>query len=117
MSAKTMKMIRNILIAFTIVVGFLMWLALPNEIKNTPAFHLGTGASTSKYFGLPFLLLPFFSLLPKSMDKDVHTEDEEERKKIIETRKIEEGRYQVGIAFALMLVVIGVMGLGLLLQN
>lgn len=35
MNAKKMKRIRNTIMGATVIIGFLLWLAIPYEFKNT----------------------------------------------------------------------------------
>lgn len=114
MSTKTLKWIRNGLMAAAIVIGFLMWRALPDVIMNSAAFHLGNGESSSKNIALIMLFMPFISLLPRKGKKVIHTEDEKEREQKMEADKKEDAIYQVMISIAMFFVVIGVFGIALL---
>lgn len=115
MKTKQLKMIRNIILVATIVIGFAIWLALPNEFKNSSFLHVGTGEYASKTGVLIMLLLPFLTFLPDlGADKDIHTDDPAERESILEDRAKSDAKRQVLVSSLLAVIVIGVLGISAL---
>lgn len=115
MNAKQMKMVRNIIMAATVVIGFICWLFIPNEFKNSTFFHIGNGEYGSKIWALILLFLPLFALIPDKEGKEVHTEDSAEREKLINEHELNDAKRQVMIAILLGVTVIGILGIAALI--
>jgi len=84
MSAKQMRIIRNVIMGATVVLAFLCWLAMPYEFKNTNLFHVGSGEYGTKPVALILLLFPLFALIPDKENSTVYTDDPTEREKTFE---------------------------------
>lgn len=110
MNAKKMKRIRNIIMGATVIIGFLLWLAIPYEFKNTSFFHVGTGETGTKVWALVLLLLPLFALIPNKEENEVHTKDPAEREKLTEEFAMREAKRQVMIAIFLGITVVSILG-------
>lgn len=110
MKSKTMKRIRNIIMGATVVIGFLLWLVIPDEFKNTSFFHVGTGESGTKAWALILLLLPLFALIPNKEENEVHTKDPAEREKLMEEFAMREAKRQVIVAILLGITVVSILG-------
>lgn len=110
-----MKMIRNIIIGVTVVIGFICWLAIPYEFKNSSFFHIGTGERGTKVGALILLLLPLIALSPNKNEEEVHTDDPAEREKMVEELALREAKNQVMIAIFLGITVIAILGIAALI--
>ena len=113
MTAKTCKLIRNIAIIAGMVIAFMIWLFLPDTIKNSPLFHVGTGEYGSKLGALILIPIPLFSLCFRKQKNEFHSEDQEFISQ--EKAKTEKTNMQLGMiaAIALSLLVIAIMGAAL----
>lgn len=114
MTSKQMKILRNIIMVVTVVLGFLCWLAMPYEFKNSSLFHAGNGEYGNKMVALILLLFPLFSLIPDKSDSEVHTDDPVERAKILEEYSKKDAKRQLDTAIGIGLAVVGVMGVAAL---
>lgn len=115
MQTKKLKIIRNIIMIATAVLGFIFWLAIPYEFKNSTFFHFGTGEYGTKLGALLLLFLPLFALIPNKDENKVHTDDSVEREKLVEEFALREAKRQVMIAFLLGATVIAIMGIAALI--
>lgn len=113
--SKKLKTVRNILIFGGIIVGFLIWLAVPSILKNS-VLNLATDDSYgSKYLLLPSLSLPLFAFLDGKKRQDIYSEDEEERARIIEETETIIARDQIIYAIVEDCIVIVFMVIALFL--
>ena len=110
MNSKTLKIIRNVLIAAAIVGGFLLYLQLPERIPNTKFFHIGFGESGPRQGALVILLLPLFSLIRNHNTEEVHSEDPEEKAKLEGENEVKNAKTQVLVAAAELVVIWVIMG-------
>lgn len=109
-----LKMLRNVICALGIGIGFFLWLLLPDTIRNTTFFHIGTGEYASKNAALIFLLIQFFAFIRTDNNlEEIHTDDPEERKQLQEKRDKKILEKQVIQAIALALIIWIVMGLAI----
>lgn len=115
MDTRTLKLARNILIISGIVGGFVIWLFVPETIRNSSIFHVGDGLNGSKYGMLLALPLPLFALLFRSNPLEFHGTDESCA--AMEQEKSDRNQMICGIATALGLsiTVIFIMIIGLTL--
>lgn len=114
MQAKNMKRVRNIVMASTVVLGFICWLFIPYEFRNSAFFHSGNGEYGTKTAALILLLFPLFALIPDKDNNEVHTEDPVEREKLMEEIALREARRQTMIATGLGITVIAILGIAAL---
>ena len=116
MNAKTIKFIRNIIILIGIAGGFVIWLFVPDTIRNSSLFHIGNGATGSKYGFLLMLPLPLFSLFFIRQPQEFHGNDKELAAR--EQEKSDQKQMLYGLITALVLsaVVIVIMLVGLSLK-
>ena len=75
LSIKTLKCLRTLAILIGIVGGFLIWLFVPDFIKNNALFHVGNGTYGTKWGMLLLLPLPLCSLLHKNETQEYHGTD------------------------------------------
>lgn len=116
LSVKQLKLIRNILVIVTVAIGFVLWLYLPKEIKNSTFFHVGNGEYGSKYGALILLTIPLVAFIPEKRNEEIHTEDPEERAELEAQWKRHDLSRQVYTAIFMALVVWVCMGFGVLFQ-
>jgi len=114
MSAKQMKMLRNIIMGATVILGFLCWLAMPYEFKNTNLFHVGSGEYGTKPVALILLLFPLFALIPDKENSTVYTDDPTEREKLLKEYAVKEAKRQLMVAIFIGINVVAVMGIAAL---
>jgi len=114
MSAKQMKTIRNIIMGATVVIGFICWLAMPYEFKNTGLFHVGSGEYGTKPCALILLLFPLFALIPDKENSEVHTDDPSEREKLIKKYELKEAKRQLLTAIYVGITVVAILGIAAL---
>lgn len=115
MNATQIKRIRNIIMIATVVLGFICWLFIPYEFKNTTFFHVGTGEYGTKVPALILLLFPLFALIPDKENNEVHTDDPGEREKLTEELALVEAKRQTTIAAFLGITVIAILGISALI--
>ncbi len=108
LSSKQLKMVRNLVSIAGIIVGFLLWSFLPGTFKNNALFHVGNGATGSKYGVLILLLLQFVAFIPDTNKEEIHTTNSEEQAILVEeqTRKTLERQAITAIFMALVIWVI-----------
>lgn len=75
LSIKTLKCLRTLAILIGIVGGFLIWLFVPDFIKNNALFHVGNGTYGTKWGMLLLLPLPLCALLHKNDTQEYHGSD------------------------------------------
>ena len=109
LTAKKLTIIRNVIIAISMIGGLIAWFVLPAVIRNSSIIHVGTGRFGLKYGALLVLLLPLFALIPGR--EDVHTEDPAERAVILEEQLTKERKMQIAVAVLELLVIVLVFAL------
>ena len=114
LNSKKLTIIRNVIIAVSMIGGLIAWFALPAVIKNSSIIHVGTGQLGLKYGALLVLLFPLFALIPNTKHEDVHTEDSVERAAILEERLAKDRKMQIAIALLELLVIVVVYALWIL---
>ena len=77
MTIKQYKNLRNIIIVAGIVIAFIIWLFIPDTIRNSSLFHVGNNEYGSKWGALILLPLPLFSLCFRKTKTEFHGSDEE----------------------------------------
>lgn len=112
MTARQLKTARNLFVTLEIVFGFMVWLAMPGQIRNSRLIHVGSSEYGGKWGFLPVILFPLFALIPQKNKEEIHTEDPEERKKTGEEREKQGIRMQILYALMEGLVALFVLGLG-----
>lgn len=115
LNSKQLKMLRNIIIVITIVVGFIIWKFVPDMIRNSSLFHVGNAKWASKKGALILLLLPFFALIPGKMPWEIHSDDPAIVAELTEKWKVEDAKRQIVIALMEFFVIVMVLGLAILL--
>lgn len=116
MSARTIKIIRNIVMLIGMIGGFVIWLFVPDTIRNSALFHVGNGSEGSKIFLLLLLPLPLFSLFFQCQSIEYHGKDEEYAAKEQEKSDRVQMLFSLITAFLLSAVVISLMLIGLSLK-
>ena len=111
LSVKQLTIIRNAIIAFIMIGGFIAWFFLPTFVKNTALVHVGTGAMGHKIGALLAVLLPLFALIPNTKREEIHTDDPEERKALEEQNGREDRKMQIAVALLELLVLAVIYGL------
>ena len=106
LTAKELTIIRNIIIAVSMIGGFIIWLALPEVIKNANIIHVGSGKYGYKIGALIVLLFPLFALIPDTGREEVHTEDRAERAALLEEQLCGERKKQIMAAIFVTLAII-----------
>lgn len=104
LKVKELKLIRNVLVFVGIAVGFFIWRAMPAFFRNSPMLHVGNGKYGSRIGALPLLLFPLVSFIPYKQKEEYHSDDEEEKAKLLYEWKKSSAVYQVGMAIAMDLV-------------
>lgn len=117
MNSKKLRIIRDIIIIVSIIGGFILWLFLPSVFENTSFFHVGNGKYGSKIGALLMLLIPLTALFPVKNDDEIHTDDQEEKTKLLENRNIRARKTQIIIAIGNFFIVLGIMGAVVLLTR
>ena len=115
MNTKKMKKVRNMVIIISVVLGFICWLFIPYEFKNSLFFHSGTGMYGTKTVALILLLFPLFALIPDKENNEVHTDDMIEREKLVEEFSLREAKRQTLIATYIGITIIAVLGIAALI--
>lgn len=115
MKAKQMKIIRNIIMGTSVILGFICWLAIPYEFKSSSLFHVGTGEYGTKVGSLILLILPLLALIPNKDENEVHTDEPAEREKLMEEYAMREAKRQVMKAIFLGITVISILGIAALI--
>lgn len=109
LGSRKLKRIRNILIFSGILVGFLIWISLPEVMKNT-SLHLTKSTNYgSKLLLLPVIFLPLFAFLGGKMRQDIYVDDEAERAKAIEENEVLVAGDQIVYAIVEDVLVIAIM--------
>ncbi len=115
MKAKQMRFVRNMIMIATVIGGFILWLFIPHDFKNTAFFHVGNGEYGTKAAALIFLLFPLLALIPNKDESEVHTEDPKEREKLMEEYALREAKRQVIVAIFLGVTIFAVFGVAALI--
>ena len=115
LSSRQLRTIRIFTIIIGMLISFIIWLFLPDVLKNNALFHVGNGKTGSKFGALLLVLIPLFGFIPSRMDEEIHTNDSMERVELQEKidRKSEE--IQLAVAFFCSVVACLVMLCGLVL--
>lgn len=112
---RQLKMLRNIISIAGVVIGLAMWWLLPDMIKNSSTFHVGTGEYGSKYGILLILLLQLFAFIPYNKnDVEIHTEDPEERKQLEMKKEKRTLEIQVIMAILMAVIICGTIGVAVI---
>lgn len=113
-SSKQLKTIRIITIFVGMLLSFVIWLCIPDVIKNNSFFHVGNGEYGSKYGALIAVLIPLFGFIPTRMEEEIHTKEPGERAELQEklARRTEE--IQLAVALFCGIVACAVMLCGLM---
>ena len=115
LSSRQLRTIRIFTIIIGMLISFMIWLFLPDVLKNNALFHVGNGKYGSKLGALLLVLIPLFGFIPGHMDEEIHTKDSKERAELQEKidRKSEE--IQLAVAFFCSVVACLAMLCGLVL--
>lgn len=105
MNKKMLKLLRNILIAAGIVIGFIIWLYMPEQFTNNRFVHFGNGKYVSKYYALIALPCPLLALLPSNKSEEIHTDDPDEYQKAMKDKKVKVLKTQVADAILIDLFI------------
>ena len=77
------------------VVGFIIWLFMPELFMNNRLVHFGHGKYISKYCALIALPCPLLALLPNNKSEEIHTDDPDEYQKVIKDKKMKDLKTQI----------------------
>lgn len=99
LSSQQLRIIRIFTIIIGMLISFVIWLLLPDVIKNNALFHVGNGKYGSKLGALLLVLIPLFGFIPSRMGEEIHTKDSMERGELKEKldRKSEEIQLAVSL--------------------
>ncbi len=112
LSIKTLKGLRTLAILLGIVIGFIIWLFVPDFIKNNALFHVGNGTYGTKWGMLLLLPFPLFALLFRREKIEYHGSDLEyqEQAEEIELRKTLTLQIVVALAYSLLVILFMLLG-------
>lgn len=99
LTSKQLKTIRLITIFTGMFLCFVIWLFIPDVIKNNAFFHVGNGKYGSKAGALVVILLPLFGFIPTRVDEEIHTKDPVERAELQESYDKRSEEIQLATAF------------------
>lgn len=99
LTSKQLRTIRRVIIVVGMLLCFIIWLFIPDVIKNNAAFHVGNGKYGSKIGALVIVLLPLFGFIPTRMEEEIHTKDPKERAELQEKFDRRSEEMQLVIAF------------------
>ncbi len=103
LSLKALKRIRNGIVLAGMLLGFLIWLAMPAIFQNTKLFHVGTGTYGHKAGALLGVALPLLTYLATFLSKlnkpEFHAEGDEEYQKA-ESDRIQRNELHIEIITA-----------------
>ena len=105
MNKKKLKLFRNILIAAGIVIGFIIWLFMPELFTNNRFVHFGNGRYVSKYCALIALPCPLLALLPNNKSEEIHTDAPDEYQKVMKDKKMNDLKTQITDAIVIDLLI------------
>lgn len=105
MNKKKLQLLRNILIAAGIVIGFIIWLFMPELFTNNRFVHFGSGKYVSKYCALIVLPCPLLALLPNNKSEEIHTDDPDEYQKVMKDKKMNDLKTQITEAIVFDLLI------------
>jgi len=99
LTSTQLRTIRHIVIIAGMILCFIIWLFIPDVIKNNALVHVGNGEYGSKYGALIVVLIPLFGFIPTRMDEEIHTKDPKERAALQEKfdRRTEEIQLPIAI--------------------
>lgn len=95
LTAKNLRLIRNIIMFTGIIVSFILWIYIPSFIENNRLVHVGNGKYGSKLGFLLIVLLPLLGLIPRKPGEEIHTTDTQERAKIKDEWEIKSEKTQI----------------------
>lgn len=99
LTSTQLKKIRLFVIFIGMLLCFIIWLFIPDVIKNNAVFHVGNGKYGSKIGALVIVLLPLFGFIPTRMEEEIHTKDTKERAELQEKFDRRSEEMQLAIAF------------------
>ena len=105
LTAKELTIIRNVIVAVTMIGGLIVWFVLPSVVKNSSIIHVGNGQFGTKIGALVVLLFPLFALIPNTKHEDIHTDDPAEREAIVDERLKKDRKMQIAIAILELLII------------
>lgn len=114
LDSKKLKHVRNMLILSGIVIGFLIWLAVPSVLSISLLNETGNGYA-SKLLIVPVLGLPFFALLDTRNRQDIIVKNEEEHALVLEKEECIAAREQVIYAIVEDVIVVAFMTVAIFL--
>ena len=115
LSSRQLRTIRIFTIIIGMLIRFMIWLFLPDVLKNNALFHVGNGKTGSKFGALLLVLIPLFGFIPGHMDEEIHTKDLKERMDLKEKNDRKSEEIQLAVAFFCSVVACLVMLCGLVL--
>ena len=104
LSSQQLRTIRIFTIIIGMLIGFVIWLFLPDVISNNALFHVGNGKYGSKLGALLLVLIPLFGFIPGRMGEEIHTQDSMERSELKE--KLDRKSEEIQLAIALLCSVV-----------
>ena len=99
LTSKQLRNIRRVIIVAGMLLCFIIWLFIPDVIKNNAAFHVGNGKYGSKMGALLIVLLPLFGFIPTRIEEEIHTKDPVERAELQEKFDRRSEEMQLVVAF------------------
>ena len=114
LTSKQLRTIRRVIIVAGMLMCFIIWLFIPDVIKNNALFHVGNGKYGSKLGALIVVLIPLFGFIPARMDEEIHTKDPVERAELQEKFDRRSEEMQLVIAFVCSLSACFVMLCGII---
>ena len=99
LSSRQLRTIRIFTIIIGMLISFIIWLFLPDVLKNNALFHVGNGKTGSKLGALLLVLIPLFGFIPGRMDEEIHTKDSMERVELKEKFDKRSEEIQIAVAF------------------
>lgn len=105
MHKKKLRFLRNVLIATGIVIGFIIWLSMPELFMNNRLVHFGHGKYVSKYCALIALPCPLLALLPNNKSEEIHTDDPDEYQKVLQEKEMNDLKAQIRAAVVIDLLI------------
>ena len=115
LTSKQLKTIRLITIFTGMFLCFIIWLFIPDVIKNNAFFHVGNGKYGSKMGALLVVLIPLFGFIPHRVDEEIYTKDPKERAELQEKLDRRSEEIQLAVSLFCSLISCFVMLCGLLL--
>ena len=103
-TSKQLRAIRVLVIIGGILIGFCIWLSIPDVINNNALYHVGNGENGSKAGMLLIVLIPLFGFIPCRTGEEIHSTDETERAELQE--KYDKRSEEIQLTIALFCSVI-----------